>query len=87
MAELKWDAGPEEAIAGYHVYKLGKSTWEIVRVTKEPVKATTFSHQGGRNTTRYWIVAVDALGQEGEPSSPVWHQKSYKGFFQGDWHQ
>jgi len=86
-AELKWVANPERGIAGYRIYKLGKGHFEIVRVTDEPVKETTFSHAGGRNTTRYWVVAVDALGQEGEPSSPVWHNQSDKGFFQGEWHQ
>jgi hypothetical protein len=86
-AELKWDANPEKSIAGYQVYKLGKGVWEIVRVTEEPIKELSFRHKGGRNTTRYWVVAVDALGQEGEPSSPVWHHHSYRGFFPGEWHQ
>jgi hypothetical protein len=86
-AELKWDPNPEKGVAGYHVYKLGKGVWEIVRVTEKPIKETTFRHQGVRGTTRYWVVAVDALGQEGEPSSPVWFQHSYKGFFPGVWHQ
>jgi hypothetical protein len=85
-AQLKWDVSPEKGIAGYHVYKL-EGTWGIVRVTPEPVKETTFQHEGGGNATRYWVVAVDVLGQEGEPSSPVWHNQSYKGFFQGEWHQ
>jgi fibronectin type 3 domain-containing protein len=84
MAELKWDANPEKGVAGYHVYKL-EGTWKIVRVTADPIKATTFTHKS--DSTRYWVVAVDALGQEGQPSSPVWHQHSYKGFFKGEWHQ
>ncbi len=86
-AELKWDRNPERAIAGYRIYKLGKGVFEMVRVTEDVVKENTFRHTGGRNTTRYWVVAVDALGQEGEPSSPVWHQQSYRGFFSGEWHQ
>jgi hypothetical protein len=86
MAELKWDANPEKGIAGYLVYKLGKGVFDIMRVTPEPIKATTFTHQAGRNPTRYWVVAVDALGQEGEPSSDVWANRSYKGFFEGEWH-
>jgi hypothetical protein len=86
-AELKWDPNPEQGIVGYHIYKLGKSHWEILRVTEEPRRETTFTHAAGRGTTRYWVVAVDALGQEGEPSSPVWCNHSYKGFFQGEWHQ
>jgi hypothetical protein len=56
-----------------------------VRLTKEPIKETTFTHKSGQ--TRYWVVAVDALGQEGQPSAPVWHQRSYQGFFKGEWHQ
>ncbi len=85
LAELKWAANPEKGILGYHVYKL-EGTWNIRRVTDKPIKETTFKHQAGKNTTRYWIVAVDALGQEGQPSSPVWHQQSYRGFFEGEWH-
>jgi hypothetical protein len=85
-AELKWDANPEQSIMGYGIYKL-EGTWKIVRLTDEPLKATTFTHQGGANATRYWVVAVDVLGQEGQPSSPVWHQRSYKGFFPDEWHQ
>jgi hypothetical protein len=84
LAELKWAPNPEKGIAGYHVYKLD-GTWNIVRLTKEPIKATTFTHKSPQ--TRYWITAVDVLGQEGQPSSPVWHQRSYKGFFPGEWHQ
>ncbi len=86
-AELKWDANLEQGIAGYHIYKLGKGVWDIVRVTDAPVPATTFRHAAGRGTTRYWVVAVDALGQEGEPSAPVWFNQSYKGFYAGEWHQ
>jgi hypothetical protein len=85
-ANLKWDTSPERGIAGYRVYKL-EGTWNIVRLTDEPIKATTFTHDGGKGVGRYWVVAVDALGQEGQPSSPVWHNQSYKGFFDGEWHQ
>jgi fibronectin type 3 domain-containing protein len=85
-AQLLWDASPEKGVIGYHVYKL-EGTWKIVRVTAQPVKTTTFTHEGGKGVTRYWVVAVDALGQEGQPSSPVWHNQSYKGFYSGEWHQ
>jgi hypothetical protein len=82
VAELKWDAVP--GALGYHIYKL-EGTWNIKRLTDEPIKGTSFTHKSGQ--TRYWVVGVDALGQEGQPSSPVWHQHSYKGFFKGEWHQ
>jgi hypothetical protein len=87
MAELKWAPNPGQGIAGYHVYKLGPGHWDIKRITDDLVHGTSFTHNAGRNTTRYWVVAVDSLGQEGEPSSPVWYKQSYKGFFEGEWHQ
>src|SRR5262249_17779449 len=86
-AELKWTPNTEKGIAGYHIYKLGKAPWEIIRVTDKPIERPTFRHRGGRETTRYWVVAVDARGQEGERSSPVWFNHRYKGFFSGEWHQ
>ena len=84
-AEIKWQANPEKGIVGYRIYKL-EGTWKIVRLTDAPIKETTFRHKSA-GTTRYWVVGVDALGQEGQPSSPVWHQHSYPGYFQGEWHQ
>lgn len=86
-AELKWDPNPEKGVTGYRVYKIGKSHWQIVRVTEEPIQANTFRHSAGGEQTRYWIVAVDRLGQEGEPSSPVWYNHKYVGFYSGEWHQ
>ncbi len=86
VAELKWDPNPEKSIVGYRVYKL-QGTWNIVRLTDEPIRATRYRHNGGTAPTRYWVTAVDILGQEGTPSSPVWHNRSYKGFYDGDWHQ
>jgi hypothetical protein len=86
-AQLKWSPSPEKNLLGYHVYKLQGGVFGIARVTDAPIKATTFTHTAGKDTTRYWVVAVDALGQEGQPSSPAWFGKSYKGFFDGEWHQ
>jgi hypothetical protein len=86
-AELKWQASAEKAIAGYHIYKLEGGVFGVQRVTESPVVQTSFTHHGGKEITRYWVVAVDALGQEGQPSSPAWFGRSYKGFFDGEWHQ
>lgn len=86
LAELKWDAAGEKGIAGYHVYKL-EGTWKIVRVTEKPITETTFRHKVGKGQTRFWVVTVDALGQEGQPSSPAWFNHSYRGFYTGEWHQ
>ncbi len=84
-AELKWDPSAEK-VAGYHIYKM-RSNWEFVRITDTPLKETKFTHQAGGHETRYWIVPVDILGQEGQPSSPLWCNHKYAGFFKGDWHQ
>lgn len=86
-AEIRWAPNPEKGIAGYRLYKLGKSHWEIVRVNESPVPATTFRHAAGKSTTRYWVLAVDSLGQEGQPSSAVWYRHAFEGFFEGEWHQ
>jgi hypothetical protein len=86
-AELKWDANPETGITGYRLYQL-KGTWEILPVNDTPICETFFSHRVGRGqTTRFWVTALDALGQEGQPSSPAWFNHSYRGFFQSEWHQ
>lgn len=87
-AEIRWNPAPEEGVRGYHVYKLGKSHWEILKVTEEPVREPRFRHEAGPGTTRYWIVAVDRLGQQGAPSTPVWYRHSrYRDFHAGEWHQ
>lgn len=86
-AELRWEPSPERGVVGYRVYKLGKSVWEIERINQELIRSATFTHQAGSGTTRYWVVPVDRLEQEGEPSSPVWFNHSYRKFFAGDWHQ
>lgn len=90
---LKWAANPEKGIQGYRVYRMdGRYDKEpVTRLTPEPVAATSFVDAGaGKKSRRYYVVAVDALGQEGSPSSPVWHEREWKAFykpFTGEWHQ
>lgn len=84
-AEIRWDSAREKGVAGYHVYEVTERL--VTRVTSEPVKDTAFRHAAGSRTKRYSVVTVDALGQEGQPSSPVWYNRSYRGFFDGEWHQ
>ncbi len=90
---LKWAANPERGIVGYRVYRID-GRWNkdpVSRLTTEPIAATTFSDPtAGRTTRRYYVVAVDALGQEGLPSSPVWFRREWRTFytpFVGEWHQ
>lgn len=84
-AEIRWDSSREKGVTGYLVFEIADQ--KIARITAEPVKAAPFVHPAGNDMRRYCIVAVDALGQEGQPSSSAWYNKSYKGFFAGEWHQ
>ncbi len=91
--QLKWSPNPERGIAGYRVYRMdGRYDKDPVsRLTADPIKEMTFQDESaGKQARRYYIVAVDALGQEGFPSSPVWFQREWRDFylpFIGDWHQ
>jgi hypothetical protein len=90
---LKWAKNPEKRLRGYRVYRLD-GRWEaqpITRLTAEPIDALRFTDDtAGKATRRYHVVAVDALGQEGIPSAPVWFEREWKAFykpFAGEWHQ
>lgn len=90
---LKWAANAEKSLRGYRVYRMnGRYDKDLIpRLTPEPQAATTFSDpEAGKNARRYYVVAVDALGQEGFPSSPVWFEREWKQFykpFTTEWHQ
>jgi hypothetical protein len=90
---LKWAANPEKDVKGYRVYRMdGRFDKEpITRLTPDPIPGTAFSDPAaGKSSRRYYIVAVDALGQEGHPSTPVWHDREWKPYykpFTGEWHQ
>jgi hypothetical protein len=93
---LKWLANPESSIQGYRVYWMkgprpegpGQATH---RLTAEPIREPHLSDEtAGLDPRRYWIVAVDVLGQEGIPSSPTWHYRTQREFYKpfvSDWHQ
>jgi hypothetical protein len=90
---LKWSANPEKGIVGYRVYRMD-GRWNadpVSRLTPEPISQTEFADEtAGTQTRRYYVVAVDALGQEGFPSSPVWFQREWRAYyapFVGQWHQ
>ncbi len=91
--DLKWAKNPEKGLKGYRVYRMdGRfDSASISRLTAEPVTAETFTdEEAGKPTRRYYVVAVDALGQEGFPSSPVWFNREWAQFYKpfvGEWHQ
>jgi hypothetical protein len=90
---LKWSANPEKGIKGYRVYRMdGRFDKEpVTRLTPDPIGALTYSDpEAGKKSRRYYVVAVDALGQEGYPTSPVWFAREWKQYyapFVSDWHQ
>jgi hypothetical protein len=90
---LRWEPNPEHGLRGYRVYRMdGRYDKDpITRRTAEPVPATEYTDDAaGKPTRRYYVLAVDALGQEGHPSSPVWFHREWRDFytpFVGEWHQ
>jgi len=90
---LKWATNPEKGITGFRIYRMD-GRWNkdpVSRLTPDPISGTTYADTtAGKDSRRYYIVAVDALGQEGFPSSPVWFERewrAYYGPFVGEWHQ
>jgi hypothetical protein len=90
---LRWQPSRENGVAGYLVYRHNGrwNTDPIVRLTPKPIPRTEFPDEtAGDSTRRHEIVAVDALGQEGEPSRPVWSRREWGRFYvpyTGEWHQ
>lgn len=90
---LKWRPNREQGIAGYlvdrHDGRWDKDT--ISRLTPRPIASQEFlDEKSGTDTRRYEILAVDILGQEGEPSQPVWSRREWARFYVpyvGEWHQ
>jgi hypothetical protein len=93
---LKWAANGEKAIKGYRVYrmdgpKINGPGQKVLRRTMDPISELTWTDETkATDTKRYWVVAVDALGQEGIPSAPAWGWRQFKKVydgFTGEWHQ
>jgi hypothetical protein len=90
---LKWAANPEQALMGYRVYRMdGRYDKDpIPRLTPAPITTTSYSDTAaGKSSHRYYVVAVDKLGQEGFPSAPVWFEREWKQYYKpfvGEWHQ
>lgn len=93
---LKWEKNPERGIMGYRIYRMESPRINgpgqpVTRVTTDPVRGPMYLDANANNDTRrYWIVAVDAIGQEGYPSAPTWFERQYKKYyvpFTGEWHQ
>jgi hypothetical protein len=90
---LRWVANPEAGIKGYRVYRMdGRYDKDpISRLTADPSPATNHTDtSAGKHSRRYYIVAVDAISQEGFPSAPVWFEREWKQYYRpfvAEWHQ
>jgi len=92
---IQWQPSPHQGAAGYLVYRQD-DRWEdskVSRLTREPIREPGFLDEtaGGR-PRRYHVVVVDALGQEGIPSAPVWGFRPWRAHYApwapaGSWHQ
>jgi len=96
QCHLKWQANPEQRLRGYRVYrmegpKVNGPGQPLTHLTAEPVVGLTFTDaMATKETKRYWVVAVDVLGQEGLPSAPAWHYRQFRTYYEpfvGAWHQ
>lgn len=93
---LKWAANPERGLKGYRVYRMegprrNGPGQKVTRRTADPITMPRWTDPAAtQETKRYWVVAVDALGQEGLPSAPAWHSRQYRKYYEpfvGPWHQ
>jgi hypothetical protein len=96
QCHLKWASNPEAKVIGYRVYRMESPRingpgQKVTRLTDPPTTETHWTDAGAtKDTKRYWVVAVDALGQEGFPSAPAWHYRQYRKYYEpfvGEWHQ
>lgn len=93
---LKWAANPEKGLKGYRVYRMNGPRINgpgqtVSRLTVDPLTELRYTDPtAGKDTQRYYVVTVDALGQEGFPSAPTWHYRQYRKYYEpfvGEWHQ
>jgi hypothetical protein len=96
QCHLKWATNAEQKLKGYRVYrmegpKVNGPGQPVTRLTAEPLAEAKYTDaKATKETKRYWVVAVDALGQEGFPSAPAWHWRQFRKYYEpfvGEWHQ
>jgi len=95
---LKWKKNPEKNIIGYNVYRTrDRNDDDLPIINKELIKTTHFTDFDAKQDMprdppnigrRYYVTAVDKLGQESFPSAPVWFYREWHKFYKLEvWHQ
>ncbi len=73
---VTWEPSPERELRGYAVYRMDEFRTPLaVRLNPLPVAGPAFvdwPEAPRAERRRYYVVAVDALGQEGLPSTGAW---------------
>jgi len=94
VVDLKWAKHPSKGLAGYNIYRNWdryNSATRFEKLNDKPVEGTTFTDEkSSRKGHRYYLTAVDALGQEGLISSPAWSYREWQRYYKpfvGKWHQ
>ncbi|MDD4891447.1 MAG: kelch repeat-containing protein, partial [Phycisphaerae bacterium] len=91
--QMKWQATPHAGTRGYLIYRLDTRYGPMSLLTPEPIKETTFTDKtAGGTGRRYYVVVVDAIGQQGIPTFEAWafrdYSNIYSQFYPKDgWHQ
>ncbi len=74
--KISWAPSPEQKLQGYRVYRMDSATLASpILLTPSPVLGTEYfdwPDTPRAERRRYYVVAVDALGQEGLPSTGAW---------------
>jgi hypothetical protein len=93
---LKWTHDWHGHLKGYRIYRMegpriNGPGQKVTRLNVEPITEMRWTDPAAtKDTKRYWVIAVDALGQEGYPSAPAWHHRQFRKYYEpfiGDWHQ
>ncbi len=76
-AAVTWRANPQQGIAGYNVYRADDRNAEIRELARKiagPIAATRYldAAKTDARPAKYYITAIDALGQEGYASYGAW---------------
>ena len=92
-AQIRWQPSPHAGVRGYLIYRVNGQYSTTNLLTPEPIKETTFTDKTADGKgRRYYVVAVDALGQQGIPTHGAWAFRGwgqiYTQFYAKDgWHQ